>query len=69
MKIKKSFEKHPYYSRLTFITSVSINKRTISSYTSAPLTKRQLRQLKRNARNLVNWPKNAIHEHPFFSKA
>lgn len=69
MEIKKSFEKHPYYSRLTFITSVTINKRTISSYTAVPLTHKQFRQLKRNARNLANWPRNLIHEHPFFSKA
>lgn len=69
MEIKKSFGKHPHREGLTFITSVTINKRTISSYTAVPLTRKQFRQLKRNVRSLVGWPSNLIHEHPLFSKA
>ncbi|WVT33112.1 hypothetical protein PS49_8 [Aeromonas phage PS49] len=69
MEIRKSFGNHPHREGLTFITSVTGNKRTISSYTPVPLTRKQFRRLKRNARSLTNWPSNMIHEHPFFNKA
>lgn len=65
MLVTKTFGKHPYFDRLTFMTSVKVCRRTITSYTSAPLTAKQLRQLKRNTRNLVAsgmFP----HEHKMF---
>lgn len=65
MEIKKSFGKHKHFDRMTFMASVKVGRRTITSYTCAPLTRKQLRQLKRNARNLASsglFP----HEHKMF---
>lgn len=65
MEVTKSFGKHKHFDRLTFITVVKSDRRSITSYTAAPITPKHLRQLKRNVRSLVGsglFP----HEHKMF---
>lgn len=65
MEIRKWYGQHPQHNRLTFGTSVKLGKRTITSYTAAPLTRPQLSQLKRNVRDLVGYGLFP-HEHKMF---
>ncbi len=54
MEIIKSFGKHKYEDRLCFITTLKICTRTLTSYTTAPITPKHLRGMKKNIRLLAS---------------
>lgn len=65
MLIVSGFGLHKHQVGYTFMTSIHYGRRTITSYTAAPITPKRLRQLKRNVRSLVGsglFP----HEHKMF---